>query len=60
MVKSKLAPLPHGRCFRTVQNQYPQVVYDPSEKGEGAHNALTDAVFQVNHLFKIKNRNKGV
>lgn len=48
------------RCFRTVQNQYPQVVYDPSEKGEGAHNALTDAVFQVNHLFKIKNRNKAV
>ena len=32
--------------------------YDPSQKGEGAHNALADAVFQVEHLFKIKNRGK--
>lgn len=46
------------RCFRTIQNQYPQVVYDPSQKGDDAHNALADAIFQVQHLFKIKNRNK--
>ena len=45
------------RCFRTVRNLYPQIVYDPAEKGEGAHNALEDAIFQANHLFKIKNRN---
>ena len=45
------------RCFRTVRNLYPQVPYDPGEKGEGAHNALADAVFQADHLFKIKNRN---
>ena len=47
------------RCFRTTRNQYPQVVYDPKEKGEGAHNALEDAKFQARHLFKIKHRNKG-
>lgn len=46
------------RCFRTLRNQYPSVVYDPNEKGEGAHNALEDARFQAKHLFKIKNRNK--
>lgn len=48
------------RCFRTVQNMFPAVPYDPSQKGEGAHNALTDAIFQVEHLFKIRNRNKVV
>src|SRR5215469_8369876 len=37
------------RCFRTVRNQYASVTYDPSEKGEGAHNALTDAIFQAEH-----------
>jgi hypothetical protein len=46
------------RCFRTVRNMYSQVEYDPGEKGAGAHNALADAVFQAEHLFKIKNRNK--
>ena len=46
------------RCFRTVRNLYPTIEYDPSQKGEGAHNALADAVFQVEHLFKIKNRGK--
>lgn len=46
------------RCFRTVRNMFPQVEYDPSEKGEGAHNALADAVFQAEHLFKIKRRNQ--
>lgn len=46
------------RCFRTVRNLYSSVVYDPSEKGDGAHNALADAVFQAEHLFKIKNRSR--
>ena len=46
------------RDFRTVRNMYPSVEYNPDEKGDGAHNALTDAIFQANHLFKIKNRNK--
>ena len=46
------------RDFRTVQNLYPDVVYDPSEKGDGAHNALADAVFQAHHLLKIKTRRK--
>lgn len=46
------------RCFRTVRNMYPAVKYTPAEKGAGAHNALEDAIFQVEHLFKIKNRNR--
>lgn len=46
------------RDFRTVRNLYPMVEYDTAEKGTEAHNALADAVFQVEHLFKIKNRNK--
>lgn len=46
------------RCFRTMRAMYPGVEYSPSEKGDGAHNALTDAQFQINHLFKIANRNK--
>ena len=46
------------RDFRTVRNMYPAVVYDPKEKGDDAHEALADAVFQAQHLFKIKNRNK--
>lgn len=48
------------RCFRTVRNMYPSVVYDPEQKGDGAHNALTDAIFQAQHMFKIKNRKRGV
>lgn len=48
------------RCFRTVRNLYPSIDYDPGEKGEGAHNALADAIFQAQHLFKIKNRLKGI
>ena len=47
------------RCFRTVRNLYPSVKYDPAEKGDNAHNALADAVFQAEHLFRIKNRNRG-
>lgn len=46
------------RCFRTVRNLYPQVEYDPSQKTGEAHDPLVDALFQVEHLFKIKNRNK--
>ena len=42
------------RDFRTIRNWYPQVVYDTDEKGDGAHDALTDAIFQANHLFRIK------
>lgn len=42
------------RCFRTVRNMYPAVVYDPAEKGDGAHNALADAEFQAFHMMKIK------
>lgn len=45
------------RCFRTVRSMYPDVVYNPDDKGKGAHNALEDAVFQAEHLFKIKKRN---
>ena len=46
------------RCFRTVRNQYPQVEYDPSQKIGEAHDPLVDAMFQVQHLLKLKNRNK--
>ena len=47
-----------NRCFRTVRNMYPSVEYNTDDKGEGAHNALTDAIFQAKHLFRIKNRSK--
>lgn len=42
------------RCFRTIRNWYPQVEYNPDDKGDGAHNALQDAIFQARHLFRIK------
>jgi hypothetical protein len=42
------------RCFRTVRNLNPQVEYDFKSKGDAAHNALADATFQAEHLFKIK------
>ena len=47
------------RCFRTVRNLQSDVVYEPGEKGAGAHNALTDAVFQAEHLLKIRRRRMG-
>lgn len=47
------------RDFRTVNNMHPNVEYALEEKGEGAHNALTDAIFQAEHLFKIKRARKG-
>lgn len=46
------------RCFRTVRNMYPSIEYNTDDKGEGAHNALEDAIFQAKHLFKIKDRNR--
>lgn len=46
------------RDFRTVRHLYPTVEYDPSQKGDDAHNALADALFQINHLFAIKKRNR--
>ena len=48
------------RCFRTMRAMYPSVEYNPAEKGDGGHNALLDAQFQIDHLFKIANRNKKV
>lgn len=42
------------RCFRTVRNLNPQVEYDVKSKGDEAHNALADAIFQAQHLFAIK------
>lgn len=42
------------RDFRTVRNLNPQVEYDYKSKGDSAHNALADAIFQAEHLFKIK------
>lgn len=45
------------RDFRTVRNMYPQVEYNPDDKGAGAHNAREDAIFQARHLFSIKCRN---
>ena len=50
----------HERCFRTIYNQNNALVkYDPSDKGSGAHNALTDAIFQADHFFKIKRARTG-
>lgn len=56
-IKTPWSPF-RERCFRTVRNMYPQVEYNPDDKGTGAHNALLDATFQAQHLFAIKNRNK--
>jgi hypothetical protein len=47
------------RCFRTVHNLNPQVVYDIAEKGSGAHDPLVDCKFQIEHLFKIKRARRG-
>jgi hypothetical protein len=47
------------RCFRTVRNLNPQVVYDIAEKGSGAHDPLVDCKFQIEHLFKIKRARRG-
>ncbi len=42
------------RDFRTVRNLNKHVEYDFKSKAEGLHNALVDATFQAEHLFKIK------
>lgn len=44
-------------CFRTVRNLNPHVVYDPTQRESTHHNALDDALFQINHLFQIKRHN---
>lgn len=41
------------RDFRTVRNWHPRVEYNPADKGDEAHNALADAIFQAEHMFKI-------
>jgi len=46
------------RDFRSVRNMYPSVEYQPDDKGDGAHDALNDAIFQAKHLMRIKNRRK--
>lgn len=42
------------RDFRTVRAMYPSIEYDYKSKGDAAHTALADAIFQTEHLFKIK------
>lgn len=46
-----------NRCYRTVRRLYPNVEMDPA-KGTH-HNALDDAVYQVEHLFKIRRTLRG-
>lgn len=46
------------RCFRTVRNMYPQVEYKPEDKGDAAHDSLADAIFQAEHLIRIKQRKR--
>lgn len=47
------------RDFRTIRAMYPSVEYDTTKKGKEAHDPLVDVKFQIEHLFAIKNRNKG-
>lgn len=47
----------NSRCFRTIAARYANI-----EKGERKgmhHNALDDAIFQIEHLFKIRRVLKG-
>lgn len=44
-------------CFRTVRNMNSHVVYAPSEREGTHHEALDDALFQIEHLFKIRKFN---
>lgn len=45
-------------CFRTVRSMNDHIVkYDVSEKVGTAHHAVDDAIFQVNHLFKVRRAN---
>ena len=47
-----------ARCFRTIRNMFPSVEYNPEKKPGVAHDSLDDAIFQAQHLFKIKHRSK--
>jgi len=38
------------RCYRTMKEMFPEVAKPPRE---GAHNALNDAIFQLDHLNMI-------
>lgn len=61
----KLAGLPvpwsfgRERCFRTIRNQYPSVVYDTNQRPGTHHNAVDDAEYQARHLFAIKESRRG-
>lgn len=45
-------------CFRTVRGLNPHIIYDPATQKQGvAHDAVDDAIFQIGHLFKIKQYN---
>ena len=44
------------RCYRTVKNLYPEI---PFESPEIAHNSLSDAKAQAEHLLKIFQKIKG-
>lgn len=43
-------------CYRTIRDRYPNVEPEPRT---GLHNALDDAVFQTEHLFKIRRTLRG-
>lgn len=44
-------------CFRTVRNMNAHVEYDPAKRVSTHHNAVDDAVFQIEHLFAIRRFN---
>lgn len=45
-------------CFRTIRSLHPHVLYDPATQKVGvAHTADYDAIFQIEHLFKIRRHN---
>ncbi len=44
----------NARDFRTIRKWYPKVEYNYNDKGDGAHNALADAIFQAEHMMKIQ------
>lgn len=44
-------------CYRTIKTLYPNV--EPDARGGTHHNALDDALFQAEHLLKIRRTLKG-
>lgn len=42
----------NSRCFRTLKGLYPNV--EPAPRTGTHHNALDDAIYQVEHLFAIR------